>query len=461
MPGLISLIAANKNLQYINPGTGEALSFGDLVFSPGKLNDTEKKMAFLYLDNSIHSVAAFWNFFKSKHAVALLSHNLKPEFRQSLESLYRPYFIYDRKRNEIENYSVEKINSALEIFICRKDDEQKISEELKLLLNTSGTTGSPKFVKISEKNLVNNAQSILGYLPVNASDVTPLNLPVHYSYGLSVLITNSLAGGKILCTTHDILQKDFWSDFEKYQCTNLAGVPYVYETLYRTGFTKKMFPFLKYMTVAGGKLNESLVDVFYDFSKKNQTRFYIMYGQTEATARMAYLDPQFLSEKKMSIGKPIVNGRFEIDRETNELLYYGENVFGGYANSRNDLEKFSVEQPLRTGDIASIDNEGFYYITGRLKRIVKLFGNRINLDEIEKSLNEHFRDSSFICTGVDDKILLIGVKNYSSVEKDISQFLFAHYSIHPSVITVKQLSQIPLTENKKINYSKFIEQYGN
>jgi long-chain acyl-CoA synthetase len=461
MAGLISLIASNKNLQYVNPETKESFRFDEIIFSPETINVQEKKIAFLYLDNSIQSITAFWNFFNSKHAIALLSQNLKAEFKQSLESLYHPYFIYDQKRNAIENYSSKKINSSLEIFFCKENDEHKISDELKLLLNTSGTTGSPKFVKISEKNLLSNAEAILNYLPVNSADVTPLNLPVHYSYGLSVLITNSIAGGKIICSTRDMLQKDFWNDFEKYGCTSLAGVPYVYETLYRTGFTKKSFPFFKYMTVAGGKLNENLVNVFYDFATRNRARFYIMYGQTEATARMSYLDPEFLPEKKMSIGKPILNGRFEIDKETSELLYYGENVFGGYANSKKDLEIFSAKQPLRTGDIAEVDGEGFYYVTGRLKRIAKLFGNRVNLDEIEKALNEKFMDSTFICTGMDDKILLLGVKNFAADQKNISQFLFSQYTIHPSVVVIKQLDQIPLTENKKINYTKFIEQHGN
>ncbi len=461
MSGLISLVEANKDLQYIDPGTNESFRFDELIFSSDVINTPGKKIAFLYVDNSIRSITAFWNFFRSKHAVALLSQNLKAEFKQSLELLYRPYFIYDQKRSEIQNYSQHKINSSLDIFVCNKNDEQKINPELKLLLNTSGTTGSPKFVKISEKNLVSNANAILDYLPVTSNDVTPLNLPIHYSYGLSVLITNSIAGGKIICNTKDILQKDFWYDFEKYQCTSLAGVPYVYETLYRTGFTKKSFPFLKYMTVAGGKLNENLVRVFHDFSEVNHTQFYIMYGQTEATARMSYLDPKLLSEKKMSIGKPISDGRFELDKETNELLYYGENVFGGYANAWKDLENFLPEQPLRTGDIAWIDEGGYYYISGRIKRIIKLFGNRMNLDEIEKTLNEKFPDASFICTGVDDKILLIGAKNYAGDEKIISQFLFSQYVIHPSAIVMKQLDQIPLTENKKINYSKFIEQHGN
>ncbi len=463
MSDIISLVAANKNLLYVDPETDRTYSFNQLFQTSEIINSQEKKLAFLYLDNSIHSIAAFWNFFKSNHAIALLSSSLKPEFKASLESLYRPDFIFDLKRTVSENYASEKFNEGSEIFCSNDRTEKKIAPELKLLLSTSGTTGSPKFVKLSEKNLVNNANAIIDYLPIKTTDVTPLNLPIHYSYGLSVLITNSIAGGKIICETNDLLQKEFWNDFEKYKFTSLAGVPYVYETLNRIGFTKKQAPFLRYMTQAGGKLNEKLVTIFSEFSAKNKSLFYIMYGQTEATARMSFLDPQFLNDKKMSIGKAVKDGRFEIDKDTHELFYYGENVFGGYANTVTDLENFSVEQPLKTGDMADVDGDGFYFVTGRIKRIVKLFGNRINLDEIEKALNEHFTSSSFICTGVDDKMLLVGVTppmRDSDDGKNISQFLYAQFSIHPSVVKIKLIDKVPLTENQKINYSKFIEQHG-
>ncbi|MCX6290205.1 MAG: AMP-binding protein [Bacteroidetes bacterium] len=460
MSEIISLAAANQHLQYIDPGTGNSSGISEMLAPSACLNAAEKKLAFLYLDNSVSSIAAFWNFFNSNHACALLSSSMKQEFKDSLETLYQPHFIYDIKRESVDGYTMEKINSSLEIFISRISSGYSVHDELKILLSTSGTTGSPKFVKLSEKNLVSNTKSILEYLPVQSSDVTPLNLPIHYSYGLSVFITNSVKGGKIICTTKDILQREFWSDFEKYQCTSLAGVPYVYETLFRTGFTKKKFISLKYMTQAGGKLNEKLVDVFSQFAEDHNVRFFIMYGQTEATARMSFLAPEYLQQKKMSIGKAIAGGRFEVDPVLHELLYFGENVFGGYAESWKDLNSYRQELPLHTGDMATVDAAGFYFITGRIKRIVKLFGNRINLDEIEKVLNEQFHDSSFICTGLEDQVLLVGVKNFQDDEKIISHFLHSKFSIHPSVIRIKQVEHIPLTDNQKVNYTKFMEQHG-
>ncbi len=460
MSELISLVASNKNLLYYDAEQDVTCSFNRLFQTTEVIYTQQKKVVFLYLDNSVNSVSAFWNFYKSNHALVLLGSAMKAGFKQSLEKLYQPYFIYDPNRSGIENYDSVTFNSTENIFRNKEDKAVKIDGNIKLLLSTSGTTGSPKLVKLSEKNIVSNAQSILKYLPINHKDVTPLNLPLHYSYGLSVLITNSIAGGKIVCTTKDILQKDFWNDFETHGYTSLAGVPYVYEILYRTGFVKKEFPSLKYLTQAGGKLSEMLAKVFTDYSSKKHIRFFIMYGQTEATARMSWLGPAYLGEKKLSIGMPIQGGRFEIDKETSELLYYGENVFGGYANSLEDLETYSQAQPLRTGDVAMVDDDGFYFITGRLKRMVKLFGHRMNLDEIEQSLNETFSQSSFICTGIEDKTLLVGVKASVVDEKDITQFLYSRFSIHPGVISIKQVDDIPLTENRKINYTKFIEQHG-
>ena len=196
--------------------------------------------------------------------------------------------------------------------------EKQLHADLKVLLSTSGTTGTPKLVKLSEANLRANAQSILAYLPIKQDDVTPLNLSICYSYGLSVLTSNSLAGGTIVCTNKDILSKDFWADFEKLGYTTLAGVPYIYEMLNRIGFLKKNYPQLRYMTQAGGKLSSKLAEVFSTHLKSQNKDFFIMYGQTEATARMSYLHPSYIESKIDSIGKAIPNGTFSIDKETNE-----------------------------------------------------------------------------------------------------------------------------------------------
>ena len=241
----------------------------------------------LYIDNSIYSIITLWNFFKSPHAFALLSPRLDIEFKIQLEENYKPDYIYDLTRNKINSYHQISLTSDISLFY-NEFPKKNIHPEIKLMLSTSGTTGSPKFVKLSEKNVLRNALSIIDYLPINHEDSTPINLPIYYSYGLSILTSNSIAGGNIYCSNKDVLDKRFWSDFEKYKYSSLAGVPYLYEMLNRIGFTKNHYPSLRYLTQAGGKLNISFVEVFLEYAKRNEIKFFVMYGQTEATANVLF-----------------------------------------------------------------------------------------------------------------------------------------------------------------------------
>jgi acyl-CoA synthetase (AMP-forming)/AMP-acid ligase II len=248
-----------------------------------------------------------------------------------------------------------------------------------------------------------------------------------------------------------MLQKEFWTDFEKYGFTSFAGVPYNYDMLNRIGFTKKMYPSLRYFTQAGGKLSDALVEKFGAYAHEHAYTFFVMYGQTEATARMSYMDPAHLMQKIGSIGKPIKNGTFII--EEGELCYTGPNVFGGYAEAAADLATWDDNRTLHTGDLARVDKDGFYYITGRLKRFVKLFGNRVNLDEVERDLHQYFAPAGFLATGIEDKHMLLVKRDNHLADEDIKRHISEHYKIHPSVLKVIYLADIPLTSNGKPDYN--------
>lgn len=458
MSKLISLIRKNNKLAYVDATTGIKHGFDDVcnAFLPQK---EKKQLAFLYLNNDLDAISHFWRFMASKHAMALLSDDLKEGFKTSLEAIYQPTFIYDNKRTEIAGYTLETLEKGRLYRVFRRNTEgssSAIHPDLKVLLSTSGTTGSPKFVKLSEVNILENALSIVDYLPIKNTDVTPLNLPIYYSYGLSVLTSNALKGGESVCGLKDVLSKEFWADFEKFGFTSLAGVPYVYELLFRTGFTKRQYPTLRYITQAGGKLNDNLIKTFYEFAQANNVKFYVMYGQTEATARISYLPPQYLMEKLGSIGKPIKNGTFTIDAESNELLYSGPNVFGGYVEKAADLAAFDQQTTLHTGDTARIDEDGFCYITGRLKRMIKIFGSRVNLDEVENLLKNKF-NQSFACIGLNDKHLCLFYTAAEIDAKEVSSYLFEQVSIHPTAIKQKVINAFPLTSNGKVSYAELAQ----
>lgn len=417
----------------------------------------DRSLVFAYLDNSVDAVAVFWSLMRSSHCFALLSPDLGIRFKEDLERLYKPAYIIDRKRQRIEGYS-EFTSAGMSCFSAHAAQAHSMHKDVKLLISTSGTTGSPKFVKLSEQNLVANALSICDYLPIRGDDVTPLNLPIYYSYGLSVLTTNSVKGGVIICSNDDLLKKEFWAKFSAYGYTSFAGVPFVYEMLERIGFTGKDYPSLRYFTQAGGKLQDTLVRKYAEYAIARGVRFYVMYGQTEATARMSYMPPEQTLERIGSIGKPIRDGRFIIDAETAELCYTGPNVFGGYVTSPSELSSFDRNTLLRTGDMAR-EQDGFYYITGRLKRMAKIFGNRVNLDEVESLLSREMNIQAR-CAGHLDKLLLVFVTDPGIDCKELGRQVSASLGLHISSIRAIYVQDIPLTLNGKVNYQELINQYA-
>jgi acyl-CoA synthetase (AMP-forming)/AMP-acid ligase II len=227
----------------------------------------------------------------------------------------------------------------------------------------------------------------------------------------------------------------------------------------RIGFIKMNLPSLRYFTQAGGKLRDDLVKKFAEFARDQDKLFYVMYGQTEATARMSYLHPNDLLSHIGSIGKPIPGGRFELNQENSELQYSGPNIFGGYAECIEDLSIFESPSLLSTGDLAKVDENGFYYITGRSKRFVKIFGNRINLDELESALSKQF-GAFYPCVGWQDKTVWVYSTISNEDQAQIVQWLSAEYKLHPISFKIKTIDAIPLTVNGKPDYKLLLSDYA-
>jgi long-chain acyl-CoA synthetase len=449
---LIDRIQLNENFRLIDEATGKSYTYKDLPHVSWPIR--ERTLIFCYLNNSIESLSFLIKAFESQHVLVLLSATLTKNFKAILESTYTPNYIYDASRSTLSGYKLYRASLHVKIIASN----HVLHEKLKVLLSTSGTTGSPKFVKLSESNLLANAESIAEYLPILIADKVPLNLPIHYSYGLSILTSNALKGATIIAGVQDVMSKGFWDNFQKYQYSTIAGVPYVYEMLDRIGFTKKQLPSLRYFTQAGGKLRDDLVSKYADFAKVHGKLFYVMYGQTEATARMSYLHPDDLLSHLGSIGKPIPGGRFELNEETSELQYEGPNVYGGYAECVEDLSTFESPALLSTGDLAKVDEQGFYYITGRSKRFVKIFGNRINLDELEAALSKRF-DAFYPCLGWQDKAVLVYSTNANEEPSQIVSWLSAEYKLHPTSFKLRAIDAIPLTANGKPDYKLLLSDY--
>ncbi|MDN4500895.1 AMP-binding protein [Alteromonadaceae bacterium BrNp21-10] len=372
-----------------------------------------------------------------------------------------PMILVDKKINDgyqqtlVDTFKVNALIADGEVQVL-STSAVNIDPQLALLLSTSGSTGSPKQVALSAANLQANAQSICDYLPIESSDVTITTLSPHYSYGLSVINSHLLAGASIVLNEHSVISREFWQTFEQHQVTSFAGVPYTYEMLLRLRFTQKSWPSLRYFTQAGGKLSEDKVSLLAEYAKQHNQQFFVMYGQTEATARMAY--NAHPDKKPASIGKAIPKGELSllddngqtIDdcHQQGELVYRGDNIMLGYANNATELRQFTQSDTLATGDIALRDEEGDYIICGRIKRMIKLFGVRISLDEVERILVDKGVEVAVIGNDNALQIVLAQPNDVAAIEQLICQKM----QLHPSVVEVKLVAELPRTQNNKIDY---------
>lgn len=334
-----------------------------------------------------------------------------------------------------------------------------INEKLSLCLTTSGSTGSPKLVRLTQDNLKSNAEAIAKYLKITDKERPITTMPLYYSFGLSVVNSHLIKGATILLTDSSVFSKSFWDFFNKTLPTSIAGVPFTYEMLERMGFFSMRLPSLKTMIQAGGKLNADIVQRYVHYASNRNKEFIVMYGQTEASPRMSYLPFKNAQDKPSSIGIPIPGGEFELYntddqliREPDvegELVYKGPNVCMGYAECREDLDKGNLNNGiLRTGDVAYRDKDGFYYITGRLKRFVKIWGNRYNLDAIEQLIKPI--TSSCACLG-DDKKIIVFVEN-EQVVREISLLMSKNLKLDKTCYSIV-VTQIPKNSSGKTNYS--------
>lgn len=274
----------------------------------------------------------------------------------------------------------------------RVGSAHRLHPDLALLLSTSGSTGSPKLVRLSRENLSSNAESIADYLGLRHDDRAVTSLPLHYCYGLSVLHSHLTRGAGVVLTDLSVVDECFWRLCEQEAVTTLSGVPYTFELLNRSGFAERTVPMLRRVTQAGGKLRPAEITRFAELAQRQGYDFFVMYGQTEATARMAYLPPDLAMVRSDAVGVAIPGGHLRIDPVAGEapgvgeVVYSGPNVMLGYARSAADLARGRDVHELHTGDIGEI-RDGLLHIVGRRNRCAKVFGLRLDLDRIEAGLS--------------------------------------------------------------------------
>lgn len=331
--------------------------------------------------------------------------------------------------------------------------------ELALLLTTSGSTGDAKLVRLSRRNLEANARAIGEYLALGPGEIAVQSLPLHYSYGLSVLNSHLAAGGAVALTRHSFMRPEFWRVVDARKCTSFSGVPYMYETLHRLRWTPARQPSLRTLTQAGGSLRPELARHFHREMSARGGRLFVMYGQTEATARIAYLPPERLEEKAGAIGVAIPGGELWTEPvpdepELRQLHYRGANVMLGYATMPADLARGDdLGGVLATGDLAERDPDGFFRVTGRLARFAKLFGKRVDLGGVETEVERGFPGAMAMARDGGDR-LDVFLQAASVDPEAVRARLVELLGVPLPAVRVTAIERLPLTASGKKDYKK-------
>jgi len=416
-------------------------------------------VVFHLASNTVASIVAYLACLEAGYPVCLLDPGSAARMNPLLAA-FQPDALFLPDAMEIPagfSCSASVPDGTYRFALSRKGGRRSfLHPDLALLLTTSGSTGSPKLVRLTRDNVLANARSIVSYLGIQPGERSIQSLPMHYSFGLSLINSHLLAGATVVLTRHSFMRPEFWEAFDRTKCTSFAGVPYIYETLHRLQFDPRQHPTLHTMTQAGGGLRRDLIQHFHELSTSAGCRFFVMYGQTEATARISYVPFEQLGKKIGSIGIAIPQGRLSLgpaeESDQQELIYSGPNVMMGYAQSADDLAAGDeLCATLRTGDLATIDADGYFFLSGRLKRFAKMFGRRISLEDVERDLEARF---SIRVAAIDreGQLLVYTAGQHDMDRLGITRYLAQTLSVPPKYITVDTIAEIPMTASGKKDY---------
>ncbi len=423
------------------------LTYGDLADSVASFASRlgqERRLTLMEIANTAESLAAYLGAFTAGHAVILLA----PGTQATVEELTAAY---------APDTVVTLREAGVHIDARHEAPAHELHPDLALLLSTSGSTGSAKLVRLSYTNLQANAAAIAEYLTLTPADRAITTLPPHYCYGLSVIHSYLNAGASIALTDLSVSDDAFWEQFRRWQPTSFAGVPYTFDLLDRVGFASFDLPSLRYVTQAGGRLDPQRVRDYALHGQRAGWELFVMYGQTEATARMAYLPPHAASQHPQCIGVAIPGGSFRLEpqadwpgSDTGELIFSGPNVMLGYASTPADLAAGAQLTELATGDIARRTESGLLEIVGRKSRFLKLFGLRIDLQRVEQLLAGDGIEA--VCTG-SDEFLAVAVGSPAAA-RQAKQRLTEATGLPPAAIRVVTVNPLPRLANGKPDYQQ-------
>ena len=419
----------------------------------------QRSLIFILAENKIGSLLGYVGALSSGIVPLVISAKTEKTLYETLRDKYTPAYLWapDEMVSEL-GYEPTGFSEWGYTLVKTGMKSPAQYEDLALLLTTSGSTGSPKLVRHSYRNIEANAFNVLRLFGLTENERPMVALPMHYTMGLSVIASHLLAGATLILSGRSLLDKGFWQMMREHHVTSFTGVPYSYELLSKLRFFRMDLPDLHTITQGGGKMTEELFRACADYAEQKGKRFIATYGQTECTARMAFLPAELATTKTCSIGIAEPGGQLSIiDKDgtesfegeaEGEMVYRGENVTMGYATCAEDLLKGDENHGvMHTGDLARRDADGCYFIIGRLKRFLKIFGLRIGLDEVELLVKSAFNTDCY-CSGTDE-MLTISITNAAVADK-VAAFVEEKIHLFHKNIEVKTVKTILRNEAGKV-----------
>jgi acyl-CoA synthetase (AMP-forming)/AMP-acid ligase II len=462
----LSLQTGSDATALVLPG-GRAVSYRELpamLCEPQRLLDSKAKaLICVFADRDPGSVAAYLASLSLGQACGFFG-PLPPQARERLVRSYQPEFVVHPPESGgppswLADYcAMGRLPGGAVVSRRLAPSDGTLASDLALLLATSGSTGSPTVVRLSWSNIESNATAIMQAIGIGPAARAITSLPLSHCYGLSVLNSHLTAGASVVISAEPVLSTRFWRLVSGQAVTSFAGVPVIYQTLHGRGFDLAAFPSLSTLTHSGGPLTVGLASYFGDVMESRGGQFWMMYGQTEATARIACLPPTELRQRPGSVGRVIPGGRLWIedtdrtvvpDGEPGAVLYSGPGVMMGYADHRADLGRCDAAGGrLATGDLGYLQ-DGYLYLTGRAKRIVKVQGLRIALDQIEAEFG--VVGPAAAVRGQDETIVVFTVGHHRRHD-DVLAGLVGRLGLPPGALTLRQIEDIPRLRSGKPDY---------
>lgn len=440
----IALIDSEGNVRTYKRLMEKALNYLSIV--------PKRSLVIILCDYSIETMEFYFSCLYNGVVPIMLDPASKASYIREIMEQYGVQYLFGKKK-DVENYGEEQYAENAYGIIRVSDKQTALLDELAIILTTSGSTSNPKMVCLSVDNLAYNTEVMIQTYGLTEQDRGIITLPLQYAYGLTFVHMHWKIGASLILTNKSIVSTEFWRLYDQYLPTNMAGVPFTYELLERVGFLERDLGKLRFMSQSGGALPGNLKKKYIlELAKKN-VDLYVFLGLTEATGMVSYVPVPNNIQKINSVGIPA--GDMKIQILDQELVLSGRSVCLGYAQSWMDLQSIGdSQQTWYTGDMAYVDEDGYIVLAGRRKRIAKILGNRINLEDIDELIVNTFSDVICACTCKEDSCIVANIQGTIS-DHDLKRCIIDNIqNIDESMIQIKRYDSLPRLSNGKIDFKE-------